>query len=102
MQVPVFCFSSSCRIALPEHLGMYGGNNFFTAKLLRQGYRYHKLCKAFSTSYRGHVELIEIYHVSMKKLLQQGILIYKFKKIIGNPSPLILSNVLLTVSKRMV
>ena len=76
-----------------------GGNKFFTAKLLRQGYRYHKLCKAFSISYRGHFELIEIYHVSMKKLLQQGVfdtkfygdLVYKFKTIIGNPNPLVLS-----------
>ena len=41
-----------------------------------------------------HFELIEKYHVSLKKLLQQGIpnpdfygnLVYKFKKIIGNPN----------------
>ena len=40
--------------------------------------------------YRRHFELIEKYHVSLKKLLQQGIsnselyrdLVYKFKKII--------------------
>ena len=42
---------------------------------------------------RRHIELIEKYHVSLKKLMQQGIcnpesygdLVYKFKKIIGNP-----------------
>ena len=69
-------------------------NKFLTAKLLKQGYRYHKLRKAFSKFYRRHFELIEKYHVSMKKLMQQGIckpefygdLVYKFKKIIGNPN----------------
>ena len=41
-----------------------------------------------------HFELIEKYHVSLKKLMQQGIcnpelygdLVYKFKKINGNPN----------------
>ena len=55
---------------------------------------YHKLRKAFSKFYRRHFELIEKYHVSLKKLLQQGIsnpelygdLVYKLKKIIGNPN----------------
>ena len=49
-------------------------NKFLTAKLLKQGYRYHKLCKAFSKFYRRHFELTEKYHVSLKKkLMQQGI-----------------------------
>ena len=69
-------------------------NKFLTAKLLKQGYRYHKLRKAFSKFYRRHFELIEKYHVSLKKLMQQGIcnpefygdLVYTFKKIIGNPN----------------
>ena len=69
-------------------------NNFLTAKHLKQGYRYHKLRKAFSKFYRRHFELVEKYHVSLKKLMQQGIcnpefygdLVYKFKKIIGNPN----------------
>ena len=67
-------------------------NKFLTAKLLKQGYRFHKLCKAFSKFYRMHFELIEKYHVSLKRLVQQGIcnpefygdLVYKFKKIIDN------------------
>ena len=42
-------------------------NKFLTAKLLKQGYRYHKLRKAFSEFYRRHFELIEKYHVSQKK-----------------------------------
>ena len=69
-------------------------NKFLTAKLLKQGYRYHKLRKAFSKFYRRHFELIVKYHVSLKKLMQKGIcnpefygdLVYKFKKIIGNPN----------------
>ena len=48
-------------------------NRFLTAKLLKQGYLYHKLCKAFSKFYSRHFELIEKYHVSLKKLMQQGI-----------------------------
>ena len=36
-------------------------NKFLTAKLLKQGYRYHKLRKAFSKFYRWHFELIEKY-----------------------------------------
>ena len=59
-----------------------------TAKLLRQGYRYFKLRKAFSKFYRRHSALLEKYSVSLKTLLQQGIsepefygdLVYKFKK----------------------
>ena len=68
-------------------------NEFLTAKLLKSGYRYHKPRKAFSEFYRTF-EFIEKYHVSLKKLLQQGIsnpefyenLVYNFKKIIGNPN----------------
>ena len=48
----------------------------------------------FSEFYQRHFELIEKYHVSLKKLLQQGIsdpefygnFVYKFKKIIENPN----------------
>ena len=70
-------------------------NKFLTAKLLKQGYGYHKLRKAFSKFYRTHFELIEKHHDCQfkKNLMQQGIcnpefygdLVYKFKKIIGNP-----------------
>ena len=85
------------KIAMPQHLHVTDFNNrnkFLTAKLLKQGYWYHNLRKVFSKFYRRHFELIEIYHVSLKKLMQQGIcnpeiygdLVYKFKKIIGNPN----------------
>ena len=48
-------------------------NKALTAKLLRQGYRYFKLRKAFSKFYRRHSALLETYSVSLKTLLQQGI-----------------------------
>ena len=44
-------------------------NKFLTAKLLKQGYRYHKLRKTFSKFYRRHFELIEKYHAGLKKNL---------------------------------
>ena len=56
-------------------------NTFLTSKLLKQGYRYHKLRKAFSKFYQ-------------KPLMQRGIsepelhgdLVYKFKSIVGQPN----------------
>ena len=79
--------------AISSHVTDFNNRNVFLfSKILKQGYRYHKLRKAFSKFYRRHFELIEKYHVSLKKLMQQGIcnpefygdLVYKFKKIIGN------------------
>ena len=66
-------------------------NKVLTAKLLRQGYRYHKLRKAFSKFYRRHFDLVSKYNVGLKTLLLQGLsepefygdLVYKFRKIIG-------------------
>ena len=37
-----------------------------TAKLLRQGYRYHKLRKAFSNFYWRHFDLVSKYNVGLK------------------------------------
>ena len=48
-------------------------NLFLTAKLLKQGYRYHKIRKAFSKFYHRHSELIVKYNIGLKTLLQQGI-----------------------------
>ena len=45
-----------------------------TVKLLKQGYRYHKIRKAFSKFYHRHSELIVKYNIGLKNLLQQGIL----------------------------
>ena len=40
-------------------------NLCLTAKLLKQGYRYHKLRKAFSKFYRRHYELISKFNVGL-------------------------------------
>ena len=49
-------------------------NLFLTAKLLKQGYRYHKIRKAFfSKFYHRHSELIVTYNIGLKTLLQEGI-----------------------------
>ena len=68
-------------------------NLFLTAKLLKQGYRYHKIRKAFSKFYHRHSEFIVKYNIGLKTLLHQDIsepifngdLVYKFKRIIGKP-----------------
>ena len=69
-------------------------NLFLTAKLLKQGYKYHKIRKAFSKFYHRHSELIVKYNIGSKTLLQQGIsepifyvdLVNKFKRIVGKPN----------------
>ena len=48
-------------------------NLILTAKLLKQGYRYHKIRKAFSKFYHRHSELIVQYNIGLKTLLHQGI-----------------------------
>ena len=66
-------------------------NKSLTAKLLQQGYQYHKLRKTFSKFYRRHYELVSKFNVGLKTLLHQGLsepefygdLVYKFKKIVG-------------------
>ena len=66
-------------------------NKVLTAKLLRQGYRYHNLRKAFSKFYRRHFDIVFKYNVGLRTLLLQGLsepefygdLVYKFRKIIG-------------------
>ena len=63
-------------------------NKSLTAKLLQQGYRYHKLRKTFSKFYRRHYELVSKFNAGLKPLLHQGLselefygdLVYKFKK----------------------
>ena len=62
-----------------------------TQKLLKQGYRYHKLGKTFSTFYRRYYGLISKFQVGLKSLLRQGLsepdfygdLVYKLKTIVG-------------------
>ena len=76
-------------------------NKVLTAKLLRQGYRYHKLRKAFLKFYRRHFDIVSKYNVGLKhffcKVFQNlkyyGDLVYKFRKLIGK-------NIFLIISKR--
>ena len=68
---------------------LYNHNKCLTAKLLKQGYLYHKLRKAFSKFYCQHNELVSKFNVGLKSLYHQGLsepefygdLVYKFKNI---------------------
>ena len=82
----LICFARVC-----SNVDDFGKRNLFlTAKLLKRGYRYHKIRKAFSKFYRRHSEF-SIVKYNKKTLLQQGIsepifygdLVYKFKRIAG-------------------
>ena len=77
---------------VPSHVNNFNTRNkVLTAKLLRQGYRYHTLRQAFSKFYRPHFGLVSKYNVGLKTLLLQGLsqpefygdLVYEFRKIIG-------------------
>ena len=43
-----------------------------TAKLLKQGYRYHKLCKAFSKFYLRNFDIVSICNVGLKTFILQA------------------------------
>ena len=77
---------------MSSHLADFNAcNRSLTAKLLQQGYRYHKLRKAFSKFYRRHFELVSKYNTGLRSPMQQGLsepefygdLVYKFRKIVG-------------------
>ena len=65
-------------------------NKLLTQKLLKQGYRYHKIWKTFSKFYRRYYDLISKFKVGLKSRLHQGLsepdfygdLVYKLKKIV--------------------
>ena len=66
---PLILFARVC-----SNVNKFNNRNLFlTAKLLKQGYRYHKIRKAFSKFYHRHSELIVKYNIGLKTLLQQGI-----------------------------
>ena len=66
-------------------------NKCLTAKLLQQGYRYHKLRKTYFKFYYRNYELISKFNVGLNTLLREGLskpelygdLVYKFKKLKG-------------------
>ena len=54
-----------------SHLtGFNARNKTLTAKVLLQGYRYHKLWKAFSKFYRRHFDLVIEYNIGFRSFLQ--------------------------------
>ena len=74
LMVCIYIYQLVCFARASSHVTDFNNRNkFLTAKHIRQGYLYHKLHKSFSKFYRRHFELIEKYHVSLKKLIQQGI-----------------------------
>ena len=48
-------------------------NKLLTQKLLKQGYRYHKLRKTFSNFYRRYYDLISKFQIGLRSLLCQGL-----------------------------
>ena len=75
-----------------SHLADFNARNrSLTAKLLPQGYRYHKLWKDFPKFYRRYFEMVSKYNTGLRSILQQGLsepafygdLVYKFRKIVG-------------------
>ena len=65
------CISQLIRFArVYSHVEDFNARNkCLTAKLLKQGYRYHKLRKAFFKFYRRHYEFISKFNVGLKSLL---------------------------------
>ena len=67
---------------------MFTRDKLLTQKLLKQGYRDHKLRKTFSKFYRRYYDLLSKFQVGLKSLLRQGLsepefygdLVYKLKK----------------------
>ena len=63
----------SARVCSNVH-GFNNRNLFLTAKLLKQGYRYHKIRKVFSKFYHRHSELIVKYNIGLKTILPDAYL----------------------------
>ena len=60
----LICFARVCS----NVVDIKNGNLFLTAKIIKQGYRYHKIRKAFSKFYHRHSELIFKIRHWIKKL----------------------------------
>ena len=88
---PTIWHFDMCRLR-PACAAFNTRNKLLTQKLLKQGYRYHKLRKTFSKFYRRYFDLISKFQVGLKSLLRQGLsepdfygdLVYKLKKIVGS------------------
>ena len=89
--------STSYGVYIPQLIRFAGASSYVTdfntrnkllyQKLLKQGYRYHKIFKTFSKFYRRYYDLISKFQVGLKSLLRQGLsepefdgdLVYKLK-----------------------
>ena len=73
-----------------------------TAKLLKQGYRYHKIRKAFSKFYHRYPELIVKHHIGLKTCLNKAYQNLYFMVIKFINSNELLENLILVInSKRL-
>ena len=105
--LPMVYTFRNCSWFVWKNVDDFKNRNTFWLLLLKQGYRYHKLCKAFSKFYYRHSDLIVKYNISLKTLLQQGItehvfyvdLVYKFKRIVGSLIIVINLKIVLNVIK---
>ena len=77
-------------------------NLFLTAKLLKQGYRYHKIRKAFFKFYHRYSELIASYNLGLKSLLQQDISEPIFYGDLVGKLKRLLENLILVIIKRYI
>ena len=76
---------------VPSHVTDFNiTNKILTAKLLKQGYRYHKFRKTYSKFYRRHDDMVSQFNTALKSILKQGQsepelydLAYKFRKNVG-------------------
>ena len=80
---------------VPSHITAFTTRNkSLTDRLLQQGYRYHKLRKAFSKFFRRYNNLVSKFKIGLHQLLLQGVsqpeffgdIIYKFRKIKSKPN----------------
>jgi hypothetical protein len=77
---------------LLQRKGFQRAEFFITSKLLKQGYRFHKLRKYFTKFYNRNFDLISEFNSDFKTFLRQGIsqpgfygiVIYKLRKILGH------------------
>ena len=62
----VYISQRICFARVSSHVDDFNARNkVLTAKLLNQGYRYHKLPTAFSKLYRRHLDLVSKYDVGL-------------------------------------
>ena len=64
--LPVHSFNALILPVLGDCFTQIFVSKVLASKLPRQGYRYHKLRKAFSKCYRRHVDLVSKYNVGLK------------------------------------